>query len=211
MSAILRVTDNLKPFLKQTVGFVKVNKSYVHHNSSFETAAWWEDSEIQTGIYPLILERSYLCYLSPYSLNLATKLSAKVVDCYFGSRYDKDRIGGIREIYKSFDIVDAICKTAISPGHDNDVIVNPFLWEGFIESARIELEECYKGMNKTYQDYSRHGDGNYNSNLSMLGYYSRNIEALSKAIEEMKRAKDKFDNASEYMAKIYSDNISWAA
>jgi len=208
MNAILRVTDNLKCFVGQAVGYVRVNKSYIHHNNSFETAAWWEDSEIETGIYPLTLNQSYL---SPYSLNLATVFSGKVVDCYFGSRYDKDRIGGARNIHAKFDVVDCIVKTGNSPGEDKDFVVNPFLWEGFIESARIELEECVNGMNQTYQDYHFKGDGNYNSNLSMLGYFARNIEALTKAIEDMKRAKDKFDNASEYMAKIYSDNIAWAA
>jgi hypothetical protein len=207
MNAILRVTDNLKPFVGQAVGYVRVNKSYVHHNNSFETAAWWEDSEIQTGIYPLVLKESYL---SPYSLNLATVFSGKVVDCHFGSRYDKDRIGSLREIHAKFDVVDCIVKTGNSP-EDKDFVVNPFLWEGFIESARIELEECVKGMNQWYQDYHFKGDGNYNGNLSMLGHYARNIEALTKAIDDMKRAKDKFDNATEYMAKIYSDNISWAA
>lgn len=208
MSAILRVTDNLKPFLKQNVGFVKVNKPYIHLNNSYETAAWWESSEIQAGIYPLILESSYL---SPYALQLVSKLSAKVTDCYFGSPYDKDRIGGIREIHTKFNIVDCVVSSGNIPGFDKDFVVNPFLWEGFIESARIELEYFCKGMNQAYQDYHFKGDGNYNGNLSSMGYYARNIEALTKAIADMKHAKDRIDNASEYMAKIYSDNIAWAA
>lgn len=208
MQAILRVTNNLKPFLGQIVGYVRVNKSYIHHNSSFETAAWWEDSEIQTGIYPLILKQSYL---SPHNLNLATAFSGKVVDCHFGSPYDKDRIGGERKIHANFEVVDCVNNTGIIPGRDKDFLVNPFLWEGFIESARIELEECVKGMNQWYQDYHFKGDGNYNSNLSMLGHYARNIEALTKAIQDMKAAKDKFDNATDYMAKIYSENTAWAA
>jgi hypothetical protein len=208
MNSILRATNNLKPFLNQIVGYVRVNKSYIHHKNTFETAAWWEDSEIQTGIYPLVLKQSYL---APYSLILSSIFSAKVTDCHFGSSHDKNRIGGDREIHVNFDIVDCINKTGYISGEEKDFVVHPFLWEGFIESARIELEECVKGMNQSYQDYHFKGDGNYNGNLSMLGYYARNIEALTKAIDEMKRVKDKFDNATEYMAKIYSENTSWAA
>jgi len=208
MNAILRVTDNLKPFVGQAVGYVKVNKSYIHNNNSFETAAWWEDSEIQTGIYPLILKKNHL---SPHNLELTATFNAKVVDCHFGSPYDKDRIGGLRSVLTKFDVVDCVNNTGIIPGRDKDFVVNPFLWEGFIESARIELEACVKGMNQWYQDYHFKGDGNYNGNLSMLGHFARNIEALTKAIEEMKRSKDKFDNASEYMNKIYSENTAWAA
>ena len=74
------VTPELKPFLGQVIGWVKVNQTFIDHNANYECAAWWKDSEIQLGVYPMILEENHLY---PRDLRLHVKYDAVVVDDYF--------------------------------------------------------------------------------------------------------------------------------
>lgn len=213
--AILNVTANLKPFVNQIVGYVQVNKTWVHHNNTYECAAWWEDSEIVTGKYPLFLKQNYL---APRNLILGCVFDAIVVDAYFpamsggvafSNKGSKERIGGLRNIHHSFDIVEVMEKTGQIPGDDKDFVLNPLLWGGFIESARENLLNYQEMYMDNWNCYLKEGDGNYNSNLSGIKYLSQQIRDLADAIDRMKRVKDKIENASEYMGEIYADNVSW--
>jgi hypothetical protein len=199
----------------QIVGYVQINKTWVHHNNSYECAAWWEDSEIVTGKYPLFLKENYL---APKNLILGCIFDAIVVDAYFpamlggvafSNKGSKERIGGKRTIHHSFDIVEAIGKTGNIPGSDKDFVLNPLLWDGFIESARINLNHYQQMFMNDWETYRKEGDGNYNSNLSRIRYLSVKIQDLANAIDRMKRSKEKIGNASEHMANIYSENVSW--
>jgi hypothetical protein len=87
--------------------------------------------------------------------------------------------------------------------------LNPLLWEGFIESARENLLNYQQMFMGDWNTYCKEGDGKYNSNLSGIKYLSGQIQDLANAIDRMKRSKDKIGNASEHMAKIYSENVSW--
>lgn len=213
--AILNTTNNLKPFVDKVVGYVQINKTWVHHNNTYECAAWWEDSQIVTGVYPLFLKEHYL---APRNLILGCVFDAIVVDAYFPSmsggvafsnKGSKERIGGKRNIHHSFDIVEVMEKTGQIPGDDKDFVLNPLLWEGFIESARENLLNYQQMYVDNWNTYRKEGDGKYNSNLSGIKYLSGQIHDLADAIDRMKRVKDKIENASEYMSEIYAGNVSW--
>lgn len=213
--ANLMLTDNLKCFLGQVVGYIKVNKSWVHHNNTYECAAWWEDSCITEGVYPLVLKVNRF---APKNLYLEAKFDAKVVDAYLPAMmggvafadYSKKRIGEKRVIFGSFDIVEAMTSTGRIPGEDKDFVLNPFLWDGFIESARKSMRNSQEYLENCFTAYMQEGDGKYNSNISSVAYASKNVSELAFAIEKMLGAKKNVSD-TEYLKDLHVKNTSWAA
>ena len=213
--AIINLTNVLKPFVGQVVGYVQVNKTWVHHNNTYECAAWWEDSEIVAGKYPLFLKQKYL---SPKELILECVFDAIVVDAYFPSmsggvafsnKGSKERIGGLRNIHHSFDIVEVMERTGNIPGDKEDFFLNPLLWDAFIEAARKSMVDYQSYLENCFSAYIQEGDGNFCSNVSSIQYASKNVSDLANALQRMKRAKANVDNISDYMSEVYSKNISW--
>jgi len=212
MKCQISVNDDLKSLLNTPVGYVKINKYWINHNNSYECAAWWEDSRIEEGVYPLLLKQNRF---APYNAFLQAKLQSVVIDDFFpalwagsttsNTPYKPQNIGEKRNIYKEFDIIESINNTGNIEGNDIDVCVNPFVWESVVKATRQSLSN----MNELYQKYIIHyhndGDGNHNTNLSMIEYCSNNIKNLAKAICIVKN-KQKY---SEYMGNTYSQNIIW--
>lgn len=213
--AIINLTNNLKPFLGQVVGYVQVNKTWVHHNNSYECAAWWEDSQIVAGKYPLFLKQNYL---APKELVLGCVFDAIVVDAYFpamsggvafSNKGSKERIGGKRNIHHSFDIVEVMEKTGNIPGDKEDFFLNPLLWDAFIEAARKSMVDSQSYLENCFSAYIQEGDGKFYGNVSSIQYASKNVSDLANTLQRMKRAKANVDNVSEYMGEVYSKNVSW--
>ena len=48
------------PYVDQVVGKVLVLKPIKHHDATFETAAWWEDTVSDTGVFDVKLKLNYL-------------------------------------------------------------------------------------------------------------------------------------------------------
>ena len=203
---------NLKSLINNVVGYVKINKSWVNHNNSYECAAWWEDSSIKEGVYPLILKKNNF---APYNVYLEARLEAIVIDDFFpalwagspisNKPYIPQNVGEKRYIYKSFDIVQSINKTGDIEGSDIDTCVNPFVWDSVIESIRQSMHEMHKSYHTWFDKYQTCGDGDYNANISMIEYCSNNIMQLSKALNLLKD-KQKYSN---YIGDNYSKNINW--
>jgi hypothetical protein len=214
---VITKTQSLKAFIGSVVGYIQINKNWIHHNSSFECAAWWEDSQIEGGVYPLALMESRY---APYDLYLSAKLNAVVVDDFFpalwaGSPISNTRspknVGGHRHIFHRVDIVDAIDRTGHSPGSDIDYCVHPFMVDAFIDAARDSMSSYQSLMNEYWNTYQKEGDGNYCSNLSMVSHCAANVAALGKAIQTMLRRQENFNQSSDYMRQLYANNTSWAA
>lgn len=213
--ANLMLTYNLKGFVGQTVGYVKVNKSWVHHNNSFECAAWWEDSRVIEGVYPLVLRVNRFV---PKNLYLEARFDAEVVDAYLPAMmggvafadYSKNRIGEKRAVFGSFDIVEAMTSTGRIPGEDKDFVLNPFLWDSFIESARKSMRDSQEYLENCFSAYLQDGDGNYNRNISSVAHASENVSELAFALEKMLDAKKKISE-TEYLKELHVKNTSWAA
>jgi len=216
--AIITVTPQLKSMLNNTVvGYFKVNKSWVHHNNSYECAAWWEDSEIQSGVYPLYLKaNSY----SSKELYLQANLNAVVVDDYFPALwggvavsrqpYKPKNVGQQRTLFHRLEIVDSIEKTGYSPNiSECDVCVNPLIWQEFINAARDNLNQYHDLLDKYRNAYLDHGDGDYNTNLSMIGHCSKQISVLASAISKIKTKMKYLEDATGYMHNLHVDNTNW--
>ncbi len=208
-------TTELKPFLGEVVGFVKINKPYVHHNASFECAAWWEDSEIKPGVYPLTLEKNYHV---PYDLQLATKLDAVVVDDFFPSLfggvavsskpYVPQNLGEPRKIGRRFDIVEAIERSGNSPDGDYNLFLNPILWQAFVDSANQSLDDFSKKLGEYYAEYlDKTREDKYNSRLSMVSYCAENMAALGKAIQCILRSLE-YSQQSWFISR-HDENTRW--
>lgn len=211
---IINATNELKPFLNTVVGYIKVNESWVHHNNSFETAAWWEDSKIETGVYPLILTENYH---QPKDLRLISKLKSIVVDDYFpalwggvsvsNQPYVAKNIGQSRNVTKSFEILECMQMTGNSPCSKIDMCLNPFLWQAFINAARDSLESYRNIYNEYVKEYDDCGDGEYDTNLNMIAYSSEQMNKLVRGISEMKRCMKNMDN--DYLFNLYGKNTDW--
>lgn len=217
INPVIRVTPDVKPLLNQPVGFVRINKSSIHHNNSFETAAWWEDSEIQKGVYPLILQENRH---APLNLFLSASLDAVVVDDFFPNLwggmplskepYQSRNKGSKRTIHKSFQIVEAIEQTGNIPDSEIDLCLNPLLWNSLIDAARASMS-FYQDLLDGYQkNYQKDGDGDYNNNLGMICHCSENIAALGRAIIAIKDKQRYLNDSSDYMRQNYVRNTEWA-
>lgn len=216
MQAVITVNDELKSVLGATVGYLQVNESWVNHNNSYECAAWWEDSKIVKGVYPLTLERNTF---APYNLYLMAKLESVVVDDFFpalwgGVRvsdkpYVAKNIGEKRTIHHRIDIVNAVEQTGNTPGSKIDICINPMIIDALIKAARQSLNSYQEIFNKYWVDYKLYGDGNYASNLSMVSHCAENMSALGRAIENMLSRRKYFAEASDYMRDNYVKNTAW--
>lgn len=213
----ITTSPELKPFLNQTVGYIQVNKKFVHHNNSYECAAWWEDSEIQPGVYPLILEENYH---HPKFLKLSTKMKAIVVDDFFpalwggvsisNEPYKCKNIGDVRFIHQSFSLVEAITSTGNIPGASNDFFVNPMIWDLVICAAQKSMEHYHQLLTNYWAEYQKEPFNSYLSNISMVGHCCQQISLLTKDIENIVRAKNYLEkNNSEYWQNLYNTNTLW--
>lgn len=208
----------LNKWLNTDVGFVKINKPFTNHNDSYECAAWWEDTEIKTGVYQLKLIKNQF---APNHVQLVAAYDAVVVDDFFpalwgGVRISKEaykpkNVGQLRKIHRSYDLVSCIEKTGYSPNaSDMDFFVNLDLIPNIIEDARMNLESLKEGLDNTFSSYHKEGDGEYHTNISMISHYARNINDIAKAIEILNRKLDGHNKSTEYSKNLYKANTSWA-
>jgi len=210
MAATIKCNSVLAKFVGQTVGFVRVNKSWVNHNNSYECAAWWEDSKIIVGVYPLVLKKNYL---APHNLYLEADLQAEVVDDFFpalwggvsvsNKPYVAKNLGQIRKVLHRVDIVEGIAKTGNSSS-DMDYFVNPLLWDAFIEAAKESLADYHEYFAKVWAEYQAD-----NSRISSVSYCTECMSELGKAIDEMTRYKGYVYQASDYMLNNMVANSNW--
>lgn len=133
------------------IGFYKLNKEFVHHNSSFETASWWEDTKIEPGIYPIKVIKSNYDFRNPIGLSIQFK--GKVVDAYFpssfagnivpGSGKSPDRIGAPRDIGQGLDWKKAVSAYGASPSRDEepDIWIDPKFWPNIDKMFEERIEE----------------------------------------------------------------------
>jgi len=216
MNPVIKATNELKSLINTTVGYVKINKSWIHHNASFECAAWWEDSSIQEGVYPLILKQSHL---APYDLYLSAALESIVVDDYFPALwggvaisdkpYVAKNIGSKRTVHHRFDLVESIEKTGAIPGSKMDICVNPLIWSALISAARASLIEYQDTYNKYLADYQEVGDGSFDTNIGMIAYAAEHIAVLARSISKIKHQYAYLNEKNDYMRNLFANNISW--
>jgi hypothetical protein len=209
--------DSTQKYLGQQIGFVRVNQAIRHHNNNYECAAWWEDTEIQPGVYPLKLRKHNY---APNHLELHAVYDAVVTDDYFpalwgGVRvsnqpYQPKNVGQTRNIHYTYDVVESIIKTGYSPSEDMDFYINPEIYGDLLADARLNLLALKNSFQETMLTYITSGDGNYNSNLSMIAHYSKNMESISRAIMLLKDKINSLNTATEYSKKLFVDNTSWA-
>lgn len=216
MNTVIKANGNLKSLINTTVGYVKINKSWINHNASYECAAWWQDSKIEEGVYPLVLRENRL---SPNDLYLSAELNAVVVDDFFPSLWGGVAIGNTKLVAKDigskrivnhkFELIESITRTGNIPGDKIDICVNPLIWNILIDAIRTTLILYQGTYNQYLADYQEVGDGNYNINIDMMAYAAENIAALARSIVVIKRHSAYLDDESDYMRNLWAENVSW--
>lgn len=216
MSVMIK-TDELAPFIGTCVGYIQVNKPWTHHNNNYECAAWYEDCVSIPGVYELTLEVNALV---PQDLYLKAKINAVVTDDYFPSLwggvaisnkpYERKRLGESRIIHYNVDIVNGINHTGDTPGNSIDFCINPFLIDGFVNSAKESMVRYKELMDTWWAKYSAGGEDKYNTNLGMVAHCTENIAACARDIDMLLTRQRYFNEATEYMLGNYNRNIAWA-
>lgn len=213
---LISANNKIKPFIKTTVGYINVNKSWVIHNNSYECAAWWEDRQVITGVYPLILDTAHFF---PNNLILTSTLNAVVVDDFFPAMYGgvaigcnpykPQNIGQRRTIRHNVGIIEAVVKTGNIPGENIDIYLNPEMIDLFISAARDELAIQADRFKDQWNEYAINGDGNYNSNLSSVHYLASNIKEISSGLEKLLWEADYRSKNTDYHRELMRHNTSW--
>lgn len=216
MNPSIKASNELKSLINTTVGYVKINKSWINHNASYECAAWWQDSKIEQDVYPLVLRQNSL---SPNDLYLSAELNAVVVDDFFPSLWGGVAIGNTKHVSKGigskrivnhrFELVESIERTGNSQGEKIDICVNPLIWNTLIDAIRTTLIDYQGTYNQYLTDYQEVGDGNYNINIDMMAYAAENIALLARSIVKLKRCCSYLNEHTDYMRDIIVKNVSW--
>jgi hypothetical protein len=131
------------------VGAYWLKTPYKHHDASFETAAWWEDTELKPGIYPLKV--GVRTYGRNHPLFLYAEGIGTVVDAYFPSLLGGVAVGGSnadhhigkpKTLRIGLDLGKAINNTGTSPSEKEACVwVDPKTWPAFLDYARARLNE----------------------------------------------------------------------
>lgn len=218
------------------VGAMQLNKTYVFHDQSFETACWWEDSEAQLGIYPIYLSRAYH---HPKYLTLVAEIKAKVVDDYFPglwcgmpiSRepYKSKHVGEDRLLKHGVDINLAIDSTGNSTDSDKNYFLHPSWLSLFQEEAEMELRKDYQMLPSFWEKWNTLNEKTFISNNSssirwdfkdeycssvrMIGHFGRQFEMWAKRLDKISWARSYRDdngrNNSEYNRNLFKNNTEW--
>lgn len=216
------------------IGAVKVNKPFTFRDSSYETAAWWEERTALEGVHPVFLTRSYH---HPKNLMIVAEIGAKVTDDYFPglwggmliSRepYKPKHIGESRIIRQNIEVLDAIQRTGNSPGSDLDWFIHPSWWKVFTDEAEAELREDYRRLPefwnewdqldpatfKTKMDGRWHFDDEFRSKVGMIAHFGSLLEKWSRRIEKINwhyqyhKVGGKYD--TEYQRNNFAQNTEW--
>ena len=202
---------------KIPVGVVRINKPFTSHNASFETAAWWEDTQSNVGVHPVYLSRNYLI---PHNLYLYASVSGKVIDDNFAALwggvpisnqpYMPKNVGGPRTIKVGIEILDAIKVTGTIPHSeeypvDKDWFIDPRWWPVFMQEAQEELVRDYERLPEFWHKFSNMNPETYepsksqkelrmdgydelDSRVSMVAYCGGLLEKWGRRIQEINRA-----------------------
>ena len=217
------------------IGAVKVNKPFVYHDASYETAAWWEDREATVGVHPVYLTRNYH---HPKNLMLKAEIQAKVVDDYFPglwggmpiSRepYKPKHVGEPRVIHKAIEVLEAIERTGNSPGSDLDWFIHPSWWRVFTDEAEAELREDYRRLPEFWNEWDRLDpttfknrmegrwgfDDEFRSKVGMIAHFGSLLEKWSRRLEKINwqmqyhKAGSAYD--TPYQRENFAKNTEWA-
>lgn len=217
------------------IGAVKVNKPFVYHDASYETAAWWEDREALVGVHPVYLTRSYH---HPKNLVIRAEIKAKVVDDYFPglwggvaiSRepYKPKHVGEDRTILQGIEVLDAIERTGNSPGNDLDWFIHPSWWQVFTDEAESELREDYRRLPEFWSEWDRldpasfkakmNGrwgfDDEFRSKVGMIAHFGGLLEKWARRLEKINwqaqyhKAGSAYD--TPYQRENFAKNTEWA-
>lgn len=189
-------------------------------NRSFETASYWEKSEIAPGIYPIYGGWNvYGRHQGEATLYIA--FEGKVVDDYFPSSFGgvvysqpgKKHVGEKREITRRISFKEAITKTGVSPnkpGEGPDIYIDPEFWEPIAEylEARLvkDLESLEYFKNKARKDpvTGKEDAADYIGGIKhSAGWVEQTADELASIYQSMAFAK------KPSFAKLKETNTAW--
>ncbi len=208
---------NLRHFLNQEIGFVRINKPIIYTDQNYECAAWWEERTSETGVFPLLLRPANDLYPERLELDVSASVPAVVSNDYFpalwggvpvsSSPYKPKNIGRKSSIIVKRALVQAIIDTGNSQS-DTDWYVNPDLWPLVIKDQEKELVKVYNDLPKWWDEY-KSGDDEYHSRVGMVGYFGNMLRSLSKDIKDLYRVLGYLQEKSPMWRRLHIKNTAW--
>ncbi len=201
--------------IKQKIGFVRLHNPLVVRDNGYECAAWWEERTSEIGVFTVTL------YKHHYSNTFHARASipAKVTNDYFpalwggvsisNKPYVPKHIGENRVVCHSYNLVDAILATGLSPSSDIDWYIDPDVWKDVVLHKKEVLELAYQDLIGKYWDQYKEGDDQYHSHLGMVGYMGQILKEASKDIENISRHIGYLVGASDMWRNLHAQNTSW--
>jgi hypothetical protein len=205
---------------KVPVGYCRHNgpQPISHKNDKFETASWYEDIEIPTGIYPIYVGwDSYGRHGGQPKLYI--QFTGKVVDDFFpsslggygtGTRTTPQHIGEERKVDKVISFQEAISQTGNSPQKEGqDIYINPKYYTDFAQY----FEELVKQDIESLQWFRRKTPGggavgrNAKDTASSTKTASSWVNQSSKTLETIYEAIQ--SNEDSYLSKLKDKNTQW--
>jgi hypothetical protein len=167
------------PYVDQVVGKVLILEPIKDRNSSYECAAWWEETVSDTGVFDVKLNLNYL-YPDNHPIVYAS-IPSTVTDDYFPAMYGgvsvsrtpykPKHLGERRKLGLSMPLYDAILQSGNSPAHRRWVIPHGELWSLCEQDMRARVVRYAEAFPAAYAKWLAEGDGSYVGNLSMVGAY----------------------------------------
>lgn len=203
---------NKHPLIGQTIGALRLKQPHLHRDSNYETASWWEERQLEPGIYPLKV--GVASYGRDQPLTLYAEGTGVVTDSFFPSSFGgvmlpgsnpQKYFGEARQIKIAVGWKTAIQQTGSSPSQDGTLDL-------FVEAAKlVELEtyfaERFLRTLATF-DRMRPTDLTTIESIRTLGHLASWIEEDSELLglirQELKRSKE------TYFASLQAKNSAWA-
>jgi hypothetical protein len=155
--------------LGKTIGAIRTHLPHQYHDNSFETASWYETSELPPGIYPI--QVGIQTYGRQKPLSLYAQGQGVVIDAFFPSSFGGVMFGGSnRENYVgkrqnvkiSIGWIEAIQRTGNSESSTTpDLWIHPEFMPEIEEHFRKRLVQTLEGFDRmrpaTFEDRDKTG------------------------------------------------------
>jgi hypothetical protein len=204
----------LAEFVGQTVGWLRVVTPITHHTQNYECAAWWQDEESATGIFPLILRED------PYSKGkfyAVATLPAKVTDCYFGAlwcgnpigKYDKSAdVGRDAEIRHRVNLPELVHTTGSATGKLDYAPVWSFV-PSIIAHYKARAADWFESARQALTGESIWARHSEQEKFGSFGTYAIWAGEHAKAAEQMMRDLGYMTEKGDSWRELFSKNFDW--
>ncbi len=203
----------LSAFVGKRIGWLRLVKPATNHRASYECAAWWQDEESETGIFPLILCEDR--FNKGRFFSVAT-VPAKVTDCYFGSlwcgnaigKYDKTAdLNREATIYVTIQLPELVHTTGSATGN-RDYAPDWLIVPSVIAHYETRAAECLAYAQTSFAEPLREGN-KIEWKFDTLHHAAQWVADHAKAVSDMRRELGYMTEKGDSWRELFARNYDW--